>query len=391
MKRTLRIAAFTFALLVLAAIAHGQTVVSNVPQSVQMRIFNAVNTAQCGNVTQNIGQNVHMVSIRVDAGAARVRLQLEASNDGTNFFPISAQDATVFTQISPGASNVGAVYGFGFFPVLRACILEFNIAAAAPTLTAHYSGTSSTQRPEGQFNPAQNNYRTMAFAADAATSITRSVVAPFGNTAGILTFEPSAALPAGTCTLQVTAVYGVNTGLSVLPLTNLATTGVQHFFIPAHPATSVSVEYTNCGATAVTYSLSYVFFAPTLPLVNTTGRAAGATSFLTEAEFACTQSRAFNLAGASTTEIIPLVAGQTIRVCHISFSLSAADDVTLVQGTGAACAGTPANLSGLYDNTTGLNLNFGPGAAIRTTASFAVCVTVAGAATGGGVVSFARF
>lgn len=107
---------------------------------------------------------------------------------------------------------------------------------------------------------------------------------------------------------------------------------------------------------------------------------------------ACLQRAAITIAGAGTLEIVPLGAGTTVRVCHLSLAMSGATNITLVEGTGANCAGAPANISGAYTNILGLALDFEGRSIVATSAaSQAVCVTNSAAVTGGGFVTYTRY
>ena len=107
---------------------------------------------------------------------------------------------------------------------------------------------------------------------------------------------------------------------------------------------------------------------------------------------ACLQRAAITIAGAGTVEIVPLGAGTTVRICHLSLAMGGATNITLVEGTGANCAGAPANISGAYTNILGLALDFEGRSIVTTTAaSQAVCVTNSAAVAGGGFVTYTRY
>jgi hypothetical protein len=104
----------------------------------------------------------------------------------------------------------------------------------------------------------------------------------------------------------------------------------------------------------------------------------------------CNRSLAVVLPGIGTTQIVPLAAGQTIYVCHVSMSLSAPSNVTFVRGTGANCVVGPANVSGVYNNVTAMALDFGA-SPLSVAAGNALCITLSAAVTAGGVVVHAVF
>jgi hypothetical protein len=102
----------------------------------------------------------------------------------------------------------------------------------------------------------------------------------------------------------------------------------------------------------------------------------------------CNLSAAFNLAGAGSTQIVALSGTKTIRVCHISMSTVAGEDIKLVQGTGVNCVTGPADLTGLYKNalTIALDLN----GTLSTAAGQALCVNQSVAQATGGVVTYTQ-
>lgn len=106
---------------------------------------------------------------------------------------------------------------------------------------------------------------------------------------------------------------------------------------------------------------------------------------------ACTQSAAVTVAGAGTVEIVPLAAGDSIRVCHFSIGYSGATNATLIYGTGANCAVGPAGLTGAYTNILGLALDFEGRSLVTVPAANALCLTTSAAVTGGGFVTFSRY
>ena len=119
-----------------------------------------------------------------------------------------------------------------------------------------------------------------------------------------------------------------------------------------------------------------------------TGRADSAGDL--ERDFVCDQSEVILLAGAGTTEIVPLAAGEVIYICHISISWNASVSAQLVQGTGADCVNGQTDLTGDYLAIGSLSLDLGPEMAIRGVEADAACVTQVGAGDGGGTVIFAQ-
>jgi hypothetical protein len=103
----------------------------------------------------------------------------------------------------------------------------------------------------------------------------------------------------------------------------------------------------------------------------------------------CPLRAVLTAAGAGTTQIIALTAGQSIRICHISMSLTGPSAVTLIESAKAAC-GAPVAVTGSYANITAMALDFGL-SPLTLTAATALCVNVAAAVNAGGLVSYAIF
>lgn len=105
-------------------------------------------------------------------------------------------------------------------------------------------------------------------------------------------------------------------------------------------------------------------------------------------ELACSQQLPFNLTAAGNTQIIPAGSG-VLRVCHISFSTTASEDVKITQGTGANCATGPADVTGLFKTVQSMALDFGNDSPLRSGANQALCLNQSAAQNLGGVVIYA--
>jgi hypothetical protein len=106
---------------------------------------------------------------------------------------------------------------------------------------------------------------------------------------------------------------------------------------------------------------------------------------------ACTESAAVTVAGAGTLEIVGLVAGDSIRVCHFSVGYSGATNATLVYGTGANCGVGTTGLTGAYTNILGLALDFEGRSLVTVPVANALCLTTSAAVTGGGFITYSRY
>jgi hypothetical protein len=113
----------------------------------------------------------------------------------------------------------------------------------------------------------------------------------------------------------------------------------------------------------------------------------------------CNQSKFLQMTTATTTEIVPLVAGQKVRVCgyEIQGSTTAtATTLKLVYGTGTACATGAVQLTPAWNmpaSSTALPMAAGTGAGelFATAAGNALCSTSSAAGTVNIRVTFAQF
>jgi hypothetical protein len=109
-------------------------------------------------------------------------------------------------------------------------------------------------------------------------------------------------------------------------------------------------------------------------------------------DFSCPNTLRVSVAATGPTEIIPLTAGQTIRVC--SFSATTAGmvslDVSFVRGTGTNCGTGTATIAGIYSTITALDL-FSKDAPLTVTQGNALCLTNSAATAFTGVVIYAKY
>lgn len=109
-------------------------------------------------------------------------------------------------------------------------------------------------------------------------------------------------------------------------------------------------------------------------------------------QYVCPLSAPITYSSASgIVQLVGLTASQIIRVCHISLSSDTATNIKFLYGTGSNCGTGGTDITGLYNGVKTLALDFGPGAALRTIASNAFCISSSASATLGGVVSYAKF
>jgi len=92
--------------------------------------------------------------------------------------------------------------------------------------------------------------------------------------------------------------------------------------------------------------------------------------------------------------IITATASKTVYICSISLGLSAAQTVTIQQGTQSStpCDTTTVVMAGGYPNSTAIALDFTPFGPMQTTvAARDVCIHLGGSATFGGFVKYAVY
>lgn len=108
-------------------------------------------------------------------------------------------------------------------------------------------------------------------------------------------------------------------------------------------------------------------------------------------DFICSNQASFNLSGAGDTQIIAASGSTTIRICHLSFSTTAPEDIKITRGTGANCATGTTDVSGLYKSVQSAVFNWESSQALRGAASGAICLNQTAAQALGGIVIYAQF
>jgi hypothetical protein len=103
----------------------------------------------------------------------------------------------------------------------------------------------------------------------------------------------------------------------------------------------------------------------------------------------CDQQALFNLSVSGNTRIVTGTPAKSVRVCHISFSTGDAENVKLVEGTGATCAGAPADVTGLYTSITAMVLQ--PLGSLVVGSGLDLCLNQTGTQALGGLITYAVF
>jgi hypothetical protein len=109
-------------------------------------------------------------------------------------------------------------------------------------------------------------------------------------------------------------------------------------------------------------------------------------------QFICPNQALVTLADTTLTALVTVSGSTVVRVCSVHVTTSgAAETVSLIQGTGVACAGSPVTIDA-YLGVTAFVTDYSPSAALRTAASNGLCVQQSGAAQAAKVwVSYAQF
>lgn len=109
-------------------------------------------------------------------------------------------------------------------------------------------------------------------------------------------------------------------------------------------------------------------------------------------QFPCTLEAVISFTGAGDHQIVPTGGDplKSIHICDLSFGLSAASNVTFLDGTGANCVTGPSNRTGPYQNILSFVWQFSYFADFTVRPGRNLCVNT-GAVTGGGWVKYAEF
>src|SRR6185437_347197 len=306
--------------------AHGQQVYT-IPQTISSSNFWNLTDCSSGNLTsspfQNYGQSVSVLSyqIHIPGGALPPfpAVDLEGSNDGTNWFQISAN----------GVGESGIIVGYGQYPYIRAQAYGGNTGCE---ITASYSGTSvAPSILAGQADSAVYE-QTLIEDGDASVDASfNSISTPYGSTSGFLAFDDggTGGPPAGS-SIEVDIVNPGSDFTQVANFSLAASAGVQLFEVPAVANSSFQLHYPHGGASTTQYTLSYVFFKP-----------GTAQSPLGE------KTLVINTALAGPTQIIAAASTNSVRIVSVTLSSGTAEAIDLQQGTGSNCGTGNSQLTGL--------------------------------------------
>ena len=323
------------ALLLVCCPARAQFTGFSVPQPVSTIPFpagTACTGAQQVALVPNLGQTEHFFTVTT-SGVVAFRATAQGSHDGVTFNDV--------TDVATTSGNT--VMGQGYYPVVQ---ISVTCASASGTFGVRYSAEATA--PAMQIAALQSAQidKTLTVAAPAnANFTTQTIRTPFGTSGGGIYFTYSATGPAGS-TLNV----GCNT-LSIAAAASVASfplatsTATQFFTVPLLPCDFVTVTYTSGGASAVTFTSSYVFNNQTVTGGDPCQSATAVKSTV-----------AIAVAAATTTQLVAPLTGHSVIVCGYNFTLSGTTSPTaqFTTGTGATCGTGTITQSGamLGNNTT---------------------------------------
>lgn len=351
-------------LISLALPARAQFSGYSIPQTIANTPFSATSCtgAQQTALIANMGQTEHFITVTTAGGVVGFRATVQGSHDSTTFNDIS--------DVATTSGNT--VEGQGYYPITRVSV---TCAAAVGTFTVQYSGEATAPAPQFGGQASAQMDKTLAVGAAAnATFTSQTVRAPYGTSGGALYFLYSGAGPAGS-TLNVScSTLGVATLSSIVSYPLPTTATVQLLAVPLLPCDFVTVTYTSGGASAQTFTLSYVFNGQTItggdPCQGST---------------AAKSSVAIN-AAATTQLLVAAVTGHAVYACGFNFTLTsgaAAATATIQSGTGATCAGSTVNQTGAMTGipTSTVNVPSGGGGyqLFKGASGSGACLVVAGA------------
>jgi len=351
MKRLL--AALLF-LAALAAPSRAQFIGYTSPQTVFQQVFNAVNVpivsplsnpalGPCtpGGATAcaipNLGQTQHSVIIRTSA-QARFKIQLEATADGTIFFPI-AEAVSDGGQSAGNPTPITVMNASGPYAGFRLNLIAITVAGS---LQAWYAGGSATvPTAGGGVNGSALYRRVLAMAPNPAgatlTSSVTGVYPPAGSTGGTLFFQfQTGNCAGGSLSILSGPDIAHTVALATITPANVAT--LQSFPIPATAAGTMTFAYAPCGTE--TYDTFMIFSAATGTItsptqVNTEGQ---------KASYRAAASWSPAAGGATDIFVIGGSATKTVRVTRMAIACTAtaaiAADVIFIKRSAADTAGT---------------------------------------------------
>jgi hypothetical protein len=369
---------------ILAPPASAQFVGYTSPQTVNLKVFSGQTTAiatpststllctptngnPCG--IPNLGQSIHSVTYSISnacVGNLSLVIRLEASQDGTTFFAIS-EDAVDQTSVAlQGFQNQSGLTAIGYYPVIRLNLVKFSCSAGNPSITAAYSGTStSAPTPAGIFGEALSFRKVIVQNVDTISASTSVIVTlPSGNTSGVVyvqCFVPGTGAAAA-CPASGGLQFFAAPADASIPQQSLGSFGVnavstlQIFTVPAFLSNRLAIQVNPTGGGGGT---NWSVYYQAQPSPGSTATGVNAPQVQTNGADPCQstaivkQSAFANITTATTTALVTPSGSTVVYVCGFSLDMVAtvaADTLYFEQGTGAACASGPTAISPTYSS-----------------------------------------
>ena len=197
---------------------------------------------------QNLGQTMHFATLSgSNLGFATMEI------DGLDAKGNSTRISDVLTYAQLGATPQ-TITGLGYFPNIQISIT----CQSAGTFTITYSGTfSNFGNPTGGYLAGLME-KAMFLGLAANTNQQVNFQAPFGSTAGTITFKYNTAGVGGS-TIQIVCSDSLlarfNQSYNLVNQTSF----VQVMVVPAVPCTKIQATYVSGGVTAGTVTAEYIF------------------------------------------------------------------------------------------------------------------------------------
>lgn len=307
----------SLALCLVASSARAQFTGFSAPQPTSSLPFTAqaCTGAEQTAIIPNFAQTEHFLTVTT-SGVLAFRATVKGSHDGVTFNDISDVATT----------SGGTVMGQGYYPIVEASV---TCATAAGTFTVKYSGEATA--PSVQIGAQQSAQldKTFAVGVSAGSNFTSQTLrAPFGTSGGGIYFTYGATGPSGSILNVACGTLAIAAGANIASFPLATSTATQFFTVPLLPCDFVTVTYTSGGASAATFTTSYVFNNQTItggdPCQSATSAKVGVP---------------INIGSATTTQLVAPLTGHIVYVCGFQFTAAVGTGATyqFTTGTGATC------------------------------------------------------
>lgn len=170
-----KLASIFATLVLLAGAAAAETGGTVAIQTLNIKVFNAVNTAQISSPLQNIGQAQHLLTYCPNSSVSALQIFLEASYDGISWFQITPTGGAG-PQLTCYTLEAG-----GYYPYVRVHLLNITPSGLGGNVTAFYSA-SDAPIPASTLAALPLRAFASAFEAHAVPSIASSYFASVSST-----------------------------------------------------------------------------------------------------------------------------------------------------------------------------------------------------------------